>query len=166
MASPDLRDMLGKLCIDFGDEARFNCTKEWEIKSVVGFCHDSGEQKYKIAWQDSLLSKTDLMCSLVNNKWPLYRFARQITPEAPGSQLRVAWEETWEPANAIFAAAELIHEYWLGVYQSREPLPGPLVHQHWFTLHALSDKQACARYPLVTVLSACGHAKMPLPRLW
>ncbi|KAK0246610.1 hypothetical protein LTS09_018249 [Friedmanniomyces endolithicus] len=81
MASPDLRDMLGKLCIDFGDEARFNCTKEWEIKSVVGFCHDSGEQKYKIAWQDSVLSKTDLMCRLVNNEWPLYRFARQITPE-------------------------------------------------------------------------------------
>ncbi|KAK0834138.1 hypothetical protein LTR03_014559, partial [Friedmanniomyces endolithicus] len=145
MASPDLRDMLGKLCIDFGDEARFNCTKEWEIKSVVGFCHDSGEQKYKIAWQDSLLSKTDLMCSLVNNKWPLYRFARQITPEAPGSQLRVAWEETWEPANAIFAAAELIHEYWLGVYQSREPLPGPLVHQHWFTLH--EQTRLNSKYP-------------------
>ncbi|KAK0248733.1 hypothetical protein LTS09_016111 [Friedmanniomyces endolithicus] len=73
MASPDLRDMLSKLCIDFRNEARFNCNKEWEIKSLVGFCHDSGKQKYKIAWQDSVLSKTDLMCSLVNNKRPLYR---------------------------------------------------------------------------------------------
>ncbi|KAK0351874.1 hypothetical protein LTR94_023175, partial [Friedmanniomyces endolithicus] len=118
MTSTDLRDTLSKLCIEFRDEARFNCNKEWEIKSIVGFCHDSGEQKYKIAWQDSVLSKTDLMCRLVNNKWPLYRFARQITPEGSGSQLRVAWEETWEPANAIFAAAELIHGYWLGVYQS------------------------------------------------
>jgi len=135
MASPDLRDMLSKLCIDVRDEPRFNCSKEWEIKSVGGFCHDSGEQKYRIAWQDSVLSKTELMCSLINNKWPLYRFARQITPAGSGSQLCVAWEETWEPANAIFAAAELIHEYWLGVYQSRGPLPGQLVHQHWLTLH-------------------------------
>ncbi|KAK0301736.1 hypothetical protein LTR82_018141 [Friedmanniomyces endolithicus] len=152
MASPDLRDMLSKLCIDVRDEARFNCNKEWEIKSVVGFCHDSGEQQYRIAWQDSVLFKTELRCSLVNNKWPLYRFARQITPAGSGSQLRVAWKETWEPANAIFAAAELIHEYWLGVYQSREPLSGQLVHQHWLTLHALSDKQACVRYPPETML--------------
>ncbi len=94
MASPDLRDTLSKLCMDFRDEARFNCNKEWEIKSVVGFGHDSGEPKYKVAWQDSVLSKTDLMCSLVNNEWPLYQFARQITPGGSGSQLRVAWEET------------------------------------------------------------------------
>ncbi|KAK0300846.1 hypothetical protein LTR01_009276, partial [Friedmanniomyces endolithicus] len=118
---------------------------EWEIKSVVGFCYDSGEQKYKIAWQDSVLSKIDLMCSLVNNKWPLYRFARQTTPEAPGSQLRVAWEETWEPANdVVYAAAELIHGYWLLVYQSREPLPGPLVHQHWVILHG-KQRLECQR---------------------
>ncbi|KAK0967752.1 hypothetical protein LTR54_018255, partial [Friedmanniomyces endolithicus] len=135
MASTDLRDTLSKLCIEFRDEARVNCNKEWEIKSIVGFCHNSGEQKYKIAWQDSVLSKTDLMCSLVNYKWPLYRFARQITPAGSGSHLRVAWKETWEPANAIFAAAELIHEYWLGVYQSRKPLSGQLVHRHWLTLH-------------------------------
>ncbi|KAK0968618.1 hypothetical protein LTR54_018189, partial [Friedmanniomyces endolithicus] len=134
MASTDLRDTLSKLCIEFRDEARVNCNKEWEIKSVVGFCHDSGEQKYKIAWQDSVLSKIDLMCSLVNNKRPLYRFARQITAAGSGSQLRVAWKETWEPANAIFAAAELIHEYWLGVYRSRKPLSGQLVHRHWLTL--------------------------------
>ncbi|KAK0332416.1 hypothetical protein LTR59_018149, partial [Friedmanniomyces endolithicus] len=135
MASPNLRDMLSKLCIDVRDEAQVNCNKEWEIKSVVGFCHDSGEQKYRIAGQDSVLSKTELMCSLVNDKWPLYRFARRITPAGSGSQLRVAWKETWEPANAIFAAAELIHEYWLGVYQSSEPLPGQLVHQHWLASH-------------------------------
>ena len=144
MTSTDLRDTLSKLCIEFRDEARFNCNKEWEIKSIVGFCHDSGEQKYKIAWQDSVLSKTDLMCRLVNNKWPLYRFARQITPEGSGSQLRVAWEETWEPANAIFAAAELIHGYLLGVYQSREQISGQLVHQHCFTLHG-KQRLECQR---------------------